>query len=113
MKWRNSKERELLSSGGSRDITLPNKNNPNPDLSDVSKSNDDMENNSYVHGETEFQTSNNVSETSYDVNDSSISSPEMTNLYSQSHVGMTSHDMYPEVDDDVASDSGDEEIDVS
>ncbi|ESO82387.1 hypothetical protein LOTGIDRAFT_64310, partial [Lottia gigantea] len=35
MKWRNSKERELLSSGGSRDSTLPNKNNPNPDLSDV------------------------------------------------------------------------------
>ena len=35
MKWRNSKERELLSSGGSRDATLPNKANPNPDLSDV------------------------------------------------------------------------------
>jgi len=34
MKWRNSKERELLSTGGSRDNTLPNKNNPNPDLSD-------------------------------------------------------------------------------
>lgn len=36
MKWRNSKERELLSSGGSRESTLPNKSNPNPDLSDVS-----------------------------------------------------------------------------
>ena len=35
MKWRNSKERELLSSGGSRESTLPNKSNPNPDLSDV------------------------------------------------------------------------------
>lgn len=35
MKWRNSKERELLASGGSRDQTLPNKNNPNPDLSDA------------------------------------------------------------------------------
>lgn len=35
MKWRNSKERELLSSGGSREATLPNKGNPNPDLSDV------------------------------------------------------------------------------
>ncbi|XP_046557800.1 homeobox protein DBX1-A-like [Haliotis rubra] len=35
MKWRNSKERELLSSGGTRESTLPNKNNPNPDLSDV------------------------------------------------------------------------------
>lgn len=36
MKWRNSKERELLATGtGSRDQTLPNKNNPNPDLSDT------------------------------------------------------------------------------
>ncbi|XP_023344952.1 homeobox protein DBX1 [Eurytemora carolleeae] len=36
MKWRNSKERELLASGGNRDQTLPNKNNPNPDLTDTS-----------------------------------------------------------------------------
>lgn len=35
MKWRNSKERELLSAGGTRESTLPTKNNPNPDLSDV------------------------------------------------------------------------------
>ena len=35
MKWRNSKERELLSSGGSREDTLPSKDNPNPDLSDT------------------------------------------------------------------------------
>ena len=35
MKWRNSKERELLSSGGNREATLPNKANPNPDLSDL------------------------------------------------------------------------------
>ena len=36
MKWRNSKERELLSTGGgSRDVTLPSKDNPHPDLSDV------------------------------------------------------------------------------
>lgn len=35
MKWRNSKERELLSAGGSREQTLPTRNNPNPDLSDV------------------------------------------------------------------------------
>lgn len=40
MKWRNSKERELLSSGGTRESTLPNKNNPNPDLSDVGKGDD-------------------------------------------------------------------------
>ncbi|XP_023223315.1 homeobox protein DBX1-like [Centruroides vittatus] len=39
MKWRNSKERELLSSGGSREQTLPNKHNPNPDLSDVTLDN--------------------------------------------------------------------------
>ncbi|XP_061830784.1 homeobox protein DBX1-A [Nerophis lumbriciformis] len=37
MKWRNSKERELLSSGGCREQTLPTKANPNPDLSDVGK----------------------------------------------------------------------------
>ncbi|CAH0385309.1 unnamed protein product [Bemisia tabaci] len=35
MKWRNSKERELLASGGSREQTLPTKNNPHPDLSDA------------------------------------------------------------------------------
>ncbi|XP_065571538.1 homeobox protein DBX1-like [Artemia franciscana] len=34
MKWRNSKERELLAAGGSREQTLPTKSNPNPDLSD-------------------------------------------------------------------------------
>lgn len=35
MKWRNCKERELLAAGGSREQTLPNKNNPHPDLSDA------------------------------------------------------------------------------
>ncbi len=40
MKWRNSKERELLASGGSREQTLPNKNNPHPDLSDAILSGD-------------------------------------------------------------------------
>ncbi|XP_061774065.1 homeobox protein DBX1-A-like [Nerophis ophidion] len=35
MKWRNSKERELLSSGGCRQQTLPTKTNPHPDLTDV------------------------------------------------------------------------------
>src|SRR6218665_2477363 len=39
MKWRNSKERELLSTGGSREQTLPTKNNPNPDLSDPNPKN--------------------------------------------------------------------------
>ncbi|KAM9408444.1 LOW QUALITY PROTEIN: homeobox protein DBX1-A [Pholidichthys leucotaenia] len=37
MKWRNSKERELLSTGGCREQTLPTKMNPHPDLSDVGK----------------------------------------------------------------------------
>ena len=37
MKWRNSKERELLSTGGSREATLPSKDNPNPDLSDINE----------------------------------------------------------------------------
>ncbi len=40
MKWRNSKERELLSAGGSRESTLPNKSNPNPDLSDLKQESD-------------------------------------------------------------------------
>lgn len=35
MKWRNTKERELLQKGGTREQTLPNKNNPHPDLSDA------------------------------------------------------------------------------
>ena len=34
MKWRNSKERELIAHGGCREQTLPTKQNPNPDLSD-------------------------------------------------------------------------------
>ncbi|CAB4062613.1 Homeobox protein DBX1-A,Homeobox protein DBX1-B,Homeobox protein DBX1 [Lepeophtheirus salmonis] len=34
MKWRNSKERELIATGGCREQTLPTKHNPNPDLSD-------------------------------------------------------------------------------
>ncbi|XP_028814643.1 homeobox protein DBX1-B-like [Denticeps clupeoides] len=43
MKWRNCKERELLSSGGCREQTLPTKLNPNPDLSDVgAKSREDQ-----------------------------------------------------------------------
>ncbi|XP_077568608.1 homeobox protein DBX1-A [Stigmatopora nigra] len=43
MKWRNSKERELLSSGGCREQTLPTKANPHPDLSDVGKKSEDEE----------------------------------------------------------------------
>ena len=106
MKWRNSKERELLSSGGSRDITLPNKNNPNPDLSDVSKSND-VESADFLSGNSEFQNTNTVEAVERNVN-----SPEVDQY---GHVSMTSQDMYHDMDDvdDIASDSGDEEIDVS
>ncbi|XP_059191829.1 homeobox protein DBX1-B-like [Centropristis striata] len=39
MKWRNSKERELLSTGGCRQQTLPTKTNPHPDLTDVGSTN--------------------------------------------------------------------------
>ncbi|XP_051548618.1 homeobox protein DBX1-B-like [Myxocyprinus asiaticus] len=49
MKWRNSKERELLSSGGCREQTLPTKMNPNPDLSDVGKK---FENDECLRGES-------------------------------------------------------------
>lgn len=38
MKWRNSKERELLSTGGCRQQTLPTRTNPHPDLTDVGSS---------------------------------------------------------------------------
>ncbi|KAF7653349.1 hypothetical protein LDENG_00084070 [Lucifuga dentata] len=38
MKWRNSKERELLLTGGCRQQTLPTKTNPHPDLTDVGTS---------------------------------------------------------------------------
>lgn len=68
MKWRNSKERELLASGGSREQTLPNKNNPHPDLSDaeadkklslspLNEENDDKKN---------FPTTSNCQEYNYD-----------------------------------------------
>ncbi|XP_049883865.1 uncharacterized protein LOC126379217 [Pectinophora gossypiella] len=60
MKWRNSKERELLASGGSREQTLPNKNNPHPDLSDAEAdkpklsplSMDDQEDKSKIYAST-------------------------------------------------------------
>lgn len=104
MKWRNSKERELLSSGGSRDNTLPNKNNPHPDLTDLNKnSNSDVE----EHSEHEYQSPH-AHEHKMDANE--------TSPYSQ--VTMNSQEIFRQigdVDDDVesVSDSCDEEIDVS
>ena len=45
MKWRNSKERELLSNGaGNRDTTIPSKDNPHPDLTDTPDSDVDESN---------------------------------------------------------------------
>lgn len=107
MKWRNSKERELLSSGGSRDNTLPNKNNPNPDLSDLNKnSGSDVE----EHSEQEYHSAHALQNPM----ESSDTSP-----YTQ--VTMNSQEIFRQigdvndVDDDIdsVSDSCDEEIDVS
>ncbi|KAM3919278.1 homeobox protein DBX1 [Leptodactylus fuscus] len=54
MKWRNSKERELLSSGGCREQTLPTKFNPNPDLSDVGKKSLEGEDDALSYQRTEL-----------------------------------------------------------
>ncbi|XP_018410736.1 PREDICTED: homeobox protein DBX1 [Nanorana parkeri] len=54
MKWRNSKERELLSSGGCREQTLPTKFNPNPDLSDVGKKSSEGEDDALPYQRTEL-----------------------------------------------------------
>ncbi|VVC24069.1 Hypothetical protein CINCED_3A012810 [Cinara cedri] len=49
MKWRNTKERELLAAGtGCREQTLPTKNNPNPDLSDVTTATSAVSNNNNI-----------------------------------------------------------------
>lgn len=40
MKWRNSKERELLSSGGSRESTIPAKEETDSQYDDTSKQDD-------------------------------------------------------------------------
>ena len=54
MKWRNSKERELIAQGGCREQTLPTKHNPNPDLSDPVES--AAGGNNAGNGETQPQT---------------------------------------------------------
>ncbi|KAH3877520.1 homeobox protein DBX1-like [Dreissena polymorpha] len=107
MKWRNSKERELLSSGGSRDNTLPNKNNQTPDLNDVNtKDTSDVEDNSEPEYSGESSTlENRPEETVSDLNP-----------YAQMTV--TSQQIFRQmgdVEDDLesVSDSGEEEIDVS
>ncbi|KAJ8413045.1 hypothetical protein AAFF_G00106270 [Aldrovandia affinis] len=68
MKWRNSKERELLSSGGCREQTLPTRMNPNPDLTDVGKKSSEEEDEAFhterrqdfCHSSTERKIFNNV-----------------------------------------------------
>ncbi|XP_034385163.1 homeobox protein DBX1-A [Cyclopterus lumpus] len=71
MKWRNSKERELLSSGGCREQTLPTKANPHPDLSDVGKKSSAEE----EEEEEEFRRERHRV-------DSSISSPSLCSKHS-------------------------------
>ncbi|CAK6971525.1 homeobox protein DBX1-A [Scomber scombrus] len=72
MKWRNSKERELLSSGGCREQTLPTKANPHPDLSDVGKK-------SSAEDDEEEEV---FSRESVRVAGSSISSPSLSSKHS-------------------------------
>lgn len=100
MKWRNSKERELLSSGGSRDTTLPNKSNPNPDLSDLNRTTD-------VQSENDFNCTE-ITE----------NKPETVEVNNYDPMTVNSQEIFRqmnEVDDDLesVSDSGEEEIDVS
>jgi len=74
MKWRNSKERELLSSGGCREQTLPTKANPHPDLSDVGKKSsaeDDEEEEEEAFGRERMMAAG-----------SSISSPSLSSKHS-------------------------------
>ncbi|VDI34365.1 Hypothetical predicted protein [Mytilus galloprovincialis] len=63
MKWRNSKERELLSSGGSRESTLPVKGNDgqNCEQSAVSDSND----NDNLNDSQSSECTNNLDDTDY------------------------------------------------
>ncbi|GFO18109.1 homeobox protein dbx1 [Plakobranchus ocellatus] len=100
MKWRNSKERELLSTGGTRESTLPNKSNPNPDLSDV-KGADESKSQGEVEESRQEQSQSPVSSTS--------ESPEI------SHNSMARHPAHApeEAYDDESEIDSDEEITVS
>lgn len=75
MKWRNSKERELLSSGGCREQTLPTKSNPHPDLSDVGKK-------SSAEDEEEEEEDEELRRERMSVAGCSISSPSMSSKHS-------------------------------
>lgn len=105
MKWRNSKERELLAAGGSREQTLPNKNNPHPDLSDADADKSkldlaDIQDISPVHspGTTTEQQQNNIE--------------GVGNTEHCRPVGMPNYQIYDGAEYDSSNDS-DEEINVT
>nr|AUN27673.1 DBX [Lineus ruber] len=87
MKWRNSKERELLSSGGTRESTLPGKGNQNPDLSD-----------------TVLDPRKDSDDTNIDSERSPMGSPQSSGLGSPNytdHMPMMSDDSDNDDDDDI------------
>ena len=109
MKWRNSKERELLSTGGTRESTLPNKSNPNPDLSDVKMPDESKSN----EGEDSFNSDLPESESPRAGSPASSmpGSPDISHdAMSLPHVPMQGHEHMGDVDSEIDSD---EEITVS
>lgn len=58
MKWRNSKERELLSSGGSRESTLPIKGNDGQNCEQISDTNDSE----HIADKSSSESTNNIEE---------------------------------------------------
>ena len=104
MKWRNSKERELLSAGGSRDATLPSKDNPNPDLSDVIH--DNQSNAGDGRCPEDPESGNNVGQSAEIVNSShnlDLNTTDVDTLLQE----------YNDLEQASESDSEDEEITVS
>ncbi|PIK48067.1 putative homeobox protein DBX1-like [Apostichopus japonicus] len=106
MKWRNSKERELLSSGGTRESTLPNKSNPNPDLSDVGETPGAHPPSCIAHI---VGLEENEKEGAESPSSSSCSSPLMNNNEDTDHMNSTSSSGTHE---EALSEHGDTEIDV-
>ncbi len=107
MKWRNSKERELLSSGGTRDATLPSKDNPNPDLSDVT------ENDEPVHPDQQAtcggSTANNQSEMITDRDAISMGDNLAIDDPSENQMAAAAYLMEQMAEGDMESDNSDEE----
>ena len=131
MKWRNSKERELLSSGGgNRDTTIPSKENPHPDLTDAPES-DDLDSNEHAHLDSHFQNHtsghmsqqrqqqqpevNNLNDKNSGENSFALHRRELGQMSQMGliydHVSMDDHEV--EYDEENFSDSEDEEISVS